>query len=843
MYIERDRKTPIEAVVKQFNPALSEKPIYFYFENKDDLSKKGKFVNGENCMFYLYDVVNKSDLGRLYFTNDNETGKPAAYLLLATNFPGWGLEVVISDSFNKQIQDKPDGLIVQSFKRLDAKDVMLKNQSIEVLQYQVRNRAVTNHTVIERLKKVIIKHDTQPTALQELLKELESKRSYGPEWNSASVIGLTEQDLQSNLMIYLRQKQEAKIPAKKAKPKQKDVNKGDNQEAQPLRWVVPQDWHGIIGQEKAVNELQNILADQGMNEERAKWGQVYSDRGFLFYGPGGTGKSSLGKAMAEAMEAQLITINAGRDAADTIGTTVINARKKFDEAKKIAKKGQKIVILIDEVEKFIADKATRNVYQSAETSGFMTLVEEVLAIPKTSEQIRLYQENGFDNIVIIGTTNHLKTIEGAAMRPGRFGRKIECYLPTTNEERRDLIVHSTLPTIESANTWRTVHQLPKLSFNDYFTFTYEELSSRSGDLAGYSQAEIDAGTRDALNYFIRTKPNDIKYKITLAELFTYIIKTKTGKQYIEERESLIVEDPAWPPIQKWHGIIGQVSAIEQFKMLVESFNRPTDPEDLWGSTPSNRGFILHGPTGTGKTSLGMAMAAELGAEVVKINAGNNSFDTVGTEEMNIRLKFDEAKELARTGKKVVILFDEVEKFIAKKMNATSINPTLAKHYSDETSAIMTLVEEVLTTPKTRAEKQQSIEAGLNNIIIIGTTNHLGAIEEAAIRPKRFGRKIECGLPKNSQERRDLILNATLPTISEANSVRSANKLPLVGFSDYFEFTNDELLERCASLENITQAEIEAGVEASMAKLLRMKKVDATTKLKLTDLISEIEKTI
>lgn len=902
-----------EAVVEEFNPAISKKPIYYYFENKNEQIGKGKFVSAEDSTFHLDDVVNNTGLGKLYITNSHETGKPAAYLLLATNFPGYNLELVEFEPFSKQI-NKPDGLIAESFKRhVNAKDVALKNQPIEVLQYQVKNRAVTNHTVIEHIKKAINKQDTLPTALQKLQKELESMKRDGT-WGTASVFELTEQDLQSNLMVYLRKKQEAKIPAKKVKTKQmgekksvvadnktqkvdhkleqnaekednnqgaqhqtsfvgneglenlkksekkskgadnkiqktnpesgqKDERKVANKEAQSSQWVIPEDWHGIIGQERAVGELEDIIADQGMSEERAKWGQVYSDRGFLFYGPGGTGKSSLGKSMAEAMGAKLITFSAGQDSFDTIGTTVVQARKKFDEAKKIAKSGQKVVILLDEVEKFIADKTKGNVSQSSETSGFMTLVEEVLAIPKTSQQIRLYQENGFNNIVIIGTTNHLQAIEVAAMRPGRFGRKIECFLPTTNDERRDLIIHSTLPTIKSANTWRIAHNMPKLSFKDYFSFTYEELSTRSSDLAGYSQNEIDSGTRDALDYFIRTKPNDIKYRITLPELFASIIKTKAGKRYVVETESILVEDPAWPTIKRWHGIIGQESAIENFKLLAENLNFPTDPEDIWGSTPSNRGFILYGPTGTGKTSLGMAMAAELGAEVVLINAGKDTFNTIGTEEMNVKLKFDEAKVLARTGKKVVILFDEVEKFIAKKSNATSLNPTLDKYYNDKTSAIMTLVEEVLTTPKTRAEKERSIEAGINNIIIIGTTNHLDYIEEAAIRPKRFGRKIECGLPKNSQERRDLILNATLPTISEANSIRSTNKLPQVGFSDYFEFTNEELLSRCSSLENITQAEIEAGVEASMAKLLRMKKVDATTKLKLTDLISEIQKTI
>ena len=140
---------PIEAVVRGFDKALPTKPIYYF---KDIPEGRGKFTGPVRNMFHLQDVVDKTDLGKLLLINNIEPGKPTAYLLLATNFPGWDLRVVELDTFNKRMDGKPDGLIVQQFKRdIKAKEVVFDKQSINVLLYQVRNRAVTNPTVMERL--------------------------------------------------------------------------------------------------------------------------------------------------------------------------------------------------------------------------------------------------------------------------------------------------------------------------------------------------------------------------------------------------------------------------------------------------------------------------------------------------------------------------------------------------------------------------------------------------------------------------------------------------------------------------------------------------------------------
>jgi len=234
-----------EAVVKAFNRALPKKPIYYF---KGGEENEGKFIGPVGNMFRLQDVIEKTDLGKLFLTNNHETGKPAAYLLVATNFQDWDLKVVELEPFNKRIVGKPDGLIVQDFKRgIDAKKAILRNQPINVLLYQVRNRAVTNDTVIARLKKAMSKHYTQSTALQLLLEELNKIDNNSNEaWKTASIIELTGEDLESKLMVYLHPNPKPKPPAKEPKPKKsseggkKKVKSQDQQKIEPPAKIADQ---------------------------------------------------------------------------------------------------------------------------------------------------------------------------------------------------------------------------------------------------------------------------------------------------------------------------------------------------------------------------------------------------------------------------------------------------------------------------------------------------------------------------------------------------------------------------------------------------------------------------
>lgn len=88
---------------------------------------------------------------------------------------------------------------------------------------------------------------------------------------------------------------------------------------------------------------------------------------------------------------------------------------------------------------------------------------------------------------------------------------------------------------------------------------------------------------------------------------------------------------------------GQELAIERLKNFVKKF-----PQD-------KKSVILHGPTGTGKTSLAYALANELKAEILELNAS----DLRNEEQIrNIIKPASEQQSLSNKGK--IILVDEVD---------------------------------------------------------------------------------------------------------------------------------------------------------------------------------------
>ncbi len=94
--------------------------------------------------------------------------------------------------------------------------------------------------------------------------------------------------------------------------------------------------------------------------------------------------------------------------------------------------------------------------------------------------------------------------------------------------------------------------------------------------------------------------------------------------------------------KKYLDIIGQEKAIEEIKLFLQQF-------------PKKKALILHGPAGTGKTSLVHAAASENNIEILELNAS----DLRNRQKLEEILKpATEQKSLFKKGK--VLLMDEVD---------------------------------------------------------------------------------------------------------------------------------------------------------------------------------------
>ncbi|WOF15718.1 CDC48 family AAA ATPase [Methanoplanus sp. FWC-SCC4] len=143
-----------------------------------------------------------------------------------------------------------------------------------------------------------------------------------------------------------------------------------------------------------------------------------------------------------------------------------------------------------------------------------------------------------------------------------------------------------------------------------------------------------------------------------------------------------------------------------------------------------KGVLLYGPPGTGKTLIAKAVANESGAHFISIAGPEVISKYYGESEQRLREIFDEAEENAPA----IIFIDELDSIAPKREDVTG-------------EVERRVVAQLLTMMDGLEERGQ--------VVVIGATNRLDAIDQALRRPGRFDREIEIGAP--SEEDRIEIL--------------------------------------------------------------------------------------
>ena len=139
-------------------------------------------------------------------------------------------------------------------------------------------------------------------------------------------------------------------------------------------------------------------------------------RGVLMYGPPGSGKTILARAVAAETDAYLFVINGPEIMSKLAGDSESNLRKAFEEAEK----NSPAIIFIDEIDSIAPkrDKAGGEVERRI-VSQLLTLMDGIKAS---------------SNVVVIAATNRPNVIDPALRRFGRFDRELDIGVP--DEEGR-----------------------------------------------------------------------------------------------------------------------------------------------------------------------------------------------------------------------------------------------------------------------------------------------------------------------------------------------------------------------------------------------------------------------
>ncbi|MFC7077835.1 CDC48 family AAA ATPase [Haloarcula halophila] len=174
------------------------------------------------------------------------------------------------------------------------------------------------------------------------------------------------------------------------------------------------------------------------------------------------------------------------------------------------------------------------------------------------------------------------------------------------------------------------------------------------------------------------------------------------------------------PDVTYEDIGGLDNELEQVREMIELPMRHPELFQQLGIEPP-KGVLLHGPPGTGKTLMAKAVANEIDAYFTTISGPEIMSKYYGESEEQLREVFEEAEENAPA----IVFIDEID----------SIAPKRGETQGDVERRV---VAQLLSLMDGLEERGQ--------VIVIGATNRVDAIDPALRRGGRFDREIEIGVP-------------------------------------------------------------------------------------------------
>lgn len=184
-----------------------------------------------------------------------------------------------------------------------------------------------------------------------------------------------------------------------------------------------------------------------------------------------------------------------------------------------------------------------------------------------------------------------------------------------------------------------------------------------------------------------------------------------AKLYGNEKNKVVFKD-----------IAGSDEAKQDLQEIVEFLKFPKKFETIGAKIP--KGVLLVGPPGTGKTMLARAVAGEANAPFFSISGSEFVEMFVGVGASRVRDLFAKAKKNAPC----IIFIDEIDAVGRRRGSGMG-----GGHDEREQTLNQILVE------------MDGFEQGAN-VIVLAATNRADVLDPALLRPGRFDRRVNIGLP-------------------------------------------------------------------------------------------------
>jgi transitional endoplasmic reticulum ATPase len=375
---------------------------------------------------------------------------------------------------------------------------------------------------------------------------------------------------------------------------------GQAGEVQPARVTHPKTtFASIYGNV----EIKARLADAAQAIIASRAAGAKPRNGILLHGEPGNGKTVFAEALAGELGLPLIKFSHAEVASQWVGEKSARIRAAFEQAKR----AQPCVLFLDEVDSFIESRNGRNdgVKEDRDvTNALLTLMVDI-------------REH---RVILMAATNHVDSLDGAAVREGRFDFKIE-ITPPDAEARLGLL-------------WKGLRDnLPGYHVED------EVVKAVAVRWNGFSVKRILAVTEELPTYM---KGQGGRKAVEFSD-FMGALRQLQGQRGAKPENVKPLAD-----------LLLSADTREALDLIAGRMADPEHTEKHGGTLPT--GVLFSGFPGTGKTATAKALAAEIGWAFLPSTGAELARDPKKLEALYAKAKdlrpaiifIDEADELLRS---------------------------------------------------------------------------------------------------------------------------------------------------------------------------------------------------
>lgn len=457
------------------------------------------------------------------------------------------------------------------------------------------------------------------------------------------------------------------------------VLKDSHADGRRLRNVNYDDVGGLDGELKRIRELVELPLKHPELFERLG---IAPPRGVLLYGPSGTGKTLIARAVASESGASFYPVQGP----EIMGSYYGQSEERLREIFKEASENSPSIIFLDEIDSIAPSRdSVSGEVEKRVVAQLLTLMDGM---------------GDREGVIVIGATNREDSIDPALRRPGRFDREIEIGVPGRAARKEILDVHT-----------RNMPVSGDVKTDALAALTQGFVGADLAALCRESAMKCLSSHMEELD-LDKPIPHDklAKMKVTMKDFTEALAEVEPSGM-----REVLVEIPkvTWSDVGGLDGIKKEIREIFMPSEDAKAFER-------LGISPG-KGLLLYGPPGTGKTLIAKAVANESGANFISVSGPEIASKWLGETERAIRHIFKRAKQMAPC----IIFFDELD----------SIAP---RRGTDGNGSWERAVAQLLTA-------MDGIEA-MGNVTVMAATNRPDMIDPALLRPGRFDRMVLVGKP-------------------------------------------------------------------------------------------------